>query len=167
MPEPSATTMKVTAMAANVPAMAALQENGVLLASSPAGTMTSRSIKVVSVMGRLLRARSLASGEPRLALDSSQSFNNPAGIEFRCASLREEPRCPAAGSDGTIRRPVWHPSRGAPQDVPDSLPKRDEGTDVMPDDVRRSDRSQRMPPDSLPPMDEQSIDRREDPRGTR
>ena len=55
----------------------------------------------------------------------------------------------------------------APQDVPDSLPKRDEGTDVMPDDVRRSDRSQRMPPDSLPPMDEQSIDRGEDPRRTR
>jgi hypothetical protein len=54
--------------------------------------------------------------------------------------------------------------RRAPQDVPDSLPKRDEGTDVMPDDVRRSDRSQRMPPDSLPPMDEQSRDRGEDPR---
>jgi hypothetical protein len=57
--------------------------------------------------------------------------------------------------------------RRAPQDVPDSLPKRDEGTDVMPDDVRRSDRSQRMPPDSLPPMEEQSIDRGEDPRRTR
>ena len=57
--------------------------------------------------------------------------------------------------------------RRAPQDVPDSLPKRDEGTDVMPDDVRRSDRSQRMPPDSLPPMDEQSINRGEDPRRTR
>src|SRR5262245_29009279 len=58
--------MKVTAIAANVPAMAALQENGVLPASSPAGTMTSRSIKVVSVMGRLLRARSLASGSRAL-----------------------------------------------------------------------------------------------------
>jgi len=34
----------------------------------------------------------------------------------------------------------------------------------MPDDVRRSDRSQRMPPDSLPPMDEQSLDRTEDRR---
>jgi hypothetical protein len=62
--------------------------------------------------------------------------------------------------------------RHAPQDVPDSLPKsdkriRDEGTDVMPDDVRRSDRSQRVPPDSLPPMEEQSTDRAEDPRGKR
>jgi hypothetical protein len=53
--------------------------------------------------------------------------------------------------------------RRAPQETPDSLPKRDEGTDVMSDDVRRGDRSQRMPPDSLPPMDEQSIDRSEDP----
>jgi hypothetical protein len=62
--------------------------------------------------------------------------------------------------------------RRTPQETPDSLPKsdkriRDEGTDVMPDHVRRSDRSQRMPPDSLPPMDEQSIDRAEDPRGKR
>jgi len=57
--------------------------------------------------------------------------------------------------------------RRAPQETPDSLPKRDEGTDVMPDDVRRSDRSERIPPDSLPPTDEQSIDRSEDPRGKR
>jgi hypothetical protein len=45
--------------------------------------------------------------------------------------------------------------RRAPRDVPDSLPKRDEGTDVMPDAVRRTDPPQRMPPDSLSPMDEQ------------
>jgi hypothetical protein len=57
--------------------------------------------------------------------------------------------------------------RRAPQETPDSLPKRDEGTDVMPDDVRRNDRSQRVPPDSLPPMDEQSIERAEHPRGER
>ena len=41
--------------------------------------------------------------------------------------------------------------RQAPQNVPDSLPKKDEGTDVAPDDVRRTDRSRRVPPDSLPP----------------
>ena len=40
--------------------------------------------------------------------------------------------------------------RQAPKDVPDSLPKRDEGTDVDPDNVRRSDRPSRMPPNSLP-----------------
>jgi hypothetical protein len=45
--------------------------------------------------------------------------------------------------------------RPAPQDVPDSLPKRDDGTDVMPDDERRRDPTQPMPPDSLPPMQEQ------------
>jgi hypothetical protein len=47
-----------------------------------------------------------------------------------------------------------------PQDVPDSLPKNDTGTDVIPDDVRRTDPSQRVPPDSLPPMEEQqSVER--------
>jgi hypothetical protein len=45
------------------------------------------------------------------------------------------------------------------QDTPDSLPKREEGTDVIPDDVRRADPSQRILPDSLPPLDEQSIER--------
>jgi hypothetical protein len=44
--------------------------------------------------------------------------------------------------------------RRPPQDVPDSLPRRDEGTDVIPDEVRRTDRPQRMPPDSLPPEDD-------------
>jgi hypothetical protein len=77
----------------------------------------------------------------------------------------KEPRRAATGSDGKHQEAGMAPKpRRAPQDVPDSLPKRDEGTDVMPDDVRRSDRSQRMPPDSLPPMDEQSRDRGEDPR---
>ncbi len=37
--------------------------------------------------------------------------------------------------------------REAPRDVPDSLPQRDEGTDVMPDKVRRNERP---PPDSPP-----------------
>jgi hypothetical protein len=44
--------------------------------------------------------------------------------------------------------------RQAPRDVPDSLPRRDEGTDVSPDDVRRTDRSRRVPPDSLPPAED-------------
>jgi hypothetical protein len=44
--------------------------------------------------------------------------------------------------------------RRPPQDVPDSLPRRDEGTDVIPDEVRRTDHPQRMPPDSLPPEDD-------------
>ncbi len=52
--------------------------------------------------------------------------------------------------------------RPAPQEAPDSLPKRDEGTDVMPNDVRRTGPSRRAPPDSLPPMEEQSIDRTEE-----
>ena len=39
--------------------------------------------------------------------------------------------------------------RRAPRDVPDSLPKRDEGTDVMPDQVRSTDDSQEKP-DSPP-----------------
>ena len=44
-------------------------------------------------------------------------------------------------------------------DVPDSLPPHDSGPDVIPDDVRRTDPSQRVPPDSLPPMQEQSVER--------
>jgi hypothetical protein len=40
--------------------------------------------------------------------------------------------------------------REAPRNVPDSLPKRDEGTDVMPDKVRRTDRPRQPPPDSPP-----------------
>jgi hypothetical protein len=49
--------------------------------------------------------------------------------------------------------------RREPQDVPDSLPKRDEGTDVMPDAVRRTDPSQTILPDSLPPAEETAIER--------
>jgi hypothetical protein len=40
--------------------------------------------------------------------------------------------------------------REAPRDVPDSLPRRDDGTDVMPDKVRRIDRPPPAPPDSPP-----------------
>ena len=51
------------------------------------------------------------------------------------------------------------PKRMPNDDIPDSLPKRDDGIDVGPDDRRRSDRSERTPPDSLPPLeDEQSIE---------
>jgi hypothetical protein len=45
------------------------------------------------------------------------------------------------------------------QNVPDSLPKPDEGTDAIPDEVRHTDLAQRILPDSLPPMEEQSIER--------
>ncbi len=41
----------------------------------------------------------------------------------------------------------------APRDVPDSLPRRDRGTDVMPDKVRRTERPDGLPPDSLPDSD--------------
>ena len=44
--------------------------------------------------------------------------------------------------------------RQAPQNVPDLLPRRDEGTDVSPDDVRRTDRSDRIAPDLLPPTED-------------
>ena len=37
--------------------------------------------------------------------------------------------------------------------TPDSLPKRDEGTDVVPDDVRDTDPPRRLPPDSPPPRE--------------
>lgn len=48
--------------------------------------------------------------------------------------------------------------RQAPQNVPDLLPKRDQGSDVAPDAVRRSDPST-TPPDSLPKVeDDTSID---------
>lgn len=43
--------------------------------------------------------------------------------------------------------------RTAPRNVADSLPRRNEGTDVAPDDLRRTDQP-RVPPDSLPPEDE-------------
>jgi hypothetical protein len=47
--------------------------------------------------------------------------------------------------------------RRAPRDVPDSLPPRDEGSDVAPDDIRPTEPSRRVPPDSLP--DEKSTER--------
>jgi hypothetical protein len=41
--------------------------------------------------------------------------------------------------------------RRAPRNVPDSLPKRDEGTDVVPDNARTTERSaEEETPDSLP-----------------
>jgi hypothetical protein len=46
--------------------------------------------------------------------------------------------------------------RRAPRDVPDSLPQRGEGTDVMPDKVRPTDRSPQEAPDSAPPKDERN-----------
>jgi hypothetical protein len=48
--------------------------------------------------------------------------------------------------------------RSAPRDVPDSLPKRDRGSDVLPDGPGRTD-PQPLLPDSLPEADEEtSID---------
>lgn len=47
--------------------------------------------------------------------------------------------------------------REAPRDIPDSLPKRDGGTDVMPDKVRRVDRPQPPPPDSLPGKEGEAV----------
>ena len=44
--------------------------------------------------------------------------------------------------------------RRAPRDVPDSLPRRDEGTDVTPDDVRRTDHPLQETPDSVPAREE-------------
>ena len=44
-------------------------------------------------------------------------------------------------------------SRQAPKNVPDSLPKSEQGTDVLPDDARRTDPSHN-PPDSLPKVEE-------------
>jgi hypothetical protein len=46
--------------------------------------------------------------------------------------------------------------RRAPQDVPDSLPERDRGSDVAPDNVRDPDRPARSPPDSLPRNEEET-----------
>jgi hypothetical protein len=45
--------------------------------------------------------------------------------------------------------------RRAPQNVPDSLPPRDEGTDVDPDNVRRTDEPQTIAPDSSPDSEEE------------
>jgi hypothetical protein len=45
--------------------------------------------------------------------------------------------------------------RRPPQNIPDSLPKRDEGTDVQPDAVRRTE-PQTPPPDSLPESDDEN-----------
>jgi hypothetical protein len=52
---------------------------------------------------------------------------------------------------------VGRKPRRAPRDVPDSLPKRDEGTDVVPDQVRSTDPPQEKP-DSPPSSDENRVD---------
>ncbi len=41
--------------------------------------------------------------------------------------------------------------RPAPKDVPDSVPKRDQRSDILPDQTRGSDRTRQDPPDSLAP----------------
>ena len=43
----------------------------------------------------------------------------------------------------------------APRDIPDSLPKDDDRTDVLPDTARRTDNPQ-TPPESLPPTPEET-----------
>jgi hypothetical protein len=45
--------------------------------------------------------------------------------------------------------------RRAPQNIPDSLPPRDEGTDVEPDEVRRTDEPGTISPDSPPQSEEE------------
>jgi hypothetical protein len=52
------------------------------------------------------------------------------------------------------------PPRRPPKNVPDSMPSRDRGTDVLPEDVRRTEDVREPPPDS-PPLreDEPSIER--------
>jgi hypothetical protein len=47
--------------------------------------------------------------------------------------------------------------RRAPHNIPDSLPKRDEGTDVQPDAVRRTEEPGTEPPDSLPESEDEEI----------
>src|SRR5262245_60027803 len=78
MPDPNAMMMRVTAVAAKAPAIAALQEKGVRLgsAATSAGAMMSRSMKAVSVMMNSFRASSPAwsRASPRWF----QQFNNEA-----------------------------------------------------------------------------------------
>jgi len=45
--------------------------------------------------------------------------------------------------------------RRAPQNIPDSLSPRDEGTDVEPDEVRRTDEPGTISPDSPPQSEEE------------
>src|SRR5262245_11073738 len=84
---PRATTMKVTAAAANAQAMAALQENGVRPASDAAGTNTSRSIIAVSLITRSF-ARVLCS-EPRALpqILRTRSTAVPVSSSVGCATL--------------------------------------------------------------------------------
>jgi hypothetical protein len=58
--------------------------------------------------------------------------------------------CPCGLSWRSWENAMIAPPRRPPQNVPDSLPKRDRGTDVLPDDVRRTERPRNDPPDSPP-----------------
>src|SRR5436190_19342976 len=71
MPEPSATMRKVTAAAANAPAMAALQDSGDPARASP-GTTMSRSIIATSVMQFLLARVLGAARVSRIVVDAQQ-----------------------------------------------------------------------------------------------
>src|SRR5262245_5771869 len=114
MPEPNATTRKVTAVAANAPAMAALQDSGDPARDSP-GTATSRSIIATSVMQFLLGASSqtwscaLCHGSAcsrstvRVAFEF-HGIDNPQSCFFELSSKA-----------GTCRRPAWFESRLAAQ----------------------------------------------------
>jgi hypothetical protein len=52
------------------------------------------------------------------------------------------------------------PPRRPPKNVPDSMPSRDRRTDVLPEDVRRTEDVREPPPDSPPSReDEPSIER--------
>jgi hypothetical protein len=51
------------------------------------------------------------------------------------------------------------PPRRPPKNIPDSLPKRERGTDVLPDDARRTEEGREAPPDSPPTSEaERSIE---------
>ena len=64
----------------------------------------------------------------------------PASFALLDRIARLEPSDRAAGSDGQASGGRYGTQTQArAQDVPDSLPKRDEGTDVIPDAVRRTD----------------------------
>ena len=75
--------------------------------------------------------------------------------------MRLEPRRASHGFPATEQgEGIWDANRAERRRTfRNSLPRQDDGTDVMPNDVRRTDRSQRMPPDSLP--EERSLEQDE------
>lgn len=113
--------------------------------------------------------RDIAFSRQRATLAIFLASEDASHMSGQCASPiaatqwdREQPE-PSDGDAGSAgqasgERYGTKPRRET-QDTPDSLPKREEGTDVIPDDVRRTDPSQRILPDSLPPLEEQSIER--------